>query len=238
MTRPAWSAATLLAVLILCSACSSSGSSSSSQSPLASRAVTVVPSAVRPSQALSQTPPDGAAEPSETAPDGAADETPTRLVIADLGVDLPVVSGGLQLPANPPDYPLCDVAQYLTTYPYPGRAGTTTWIYGHAREGMLLPLLTASERNDGRTLIGQRVVVYGSAGHAYSYTIERVIRHATDRTAAAAVPANQRRLILQTSEGPSGTIPKLQVVAAFLSVKAASPKEANPSPQPRVCAAR
>lgn len=165
-----------------------------------------------------------------------SDETPTRIVVSKLRIDLPVVTGDMTLPGNPPDYPLCDVAQYLTTFPFPGRPGTTTWIYGHARERMFLPLLAASEANDGAALIGQAVVVYGSEGHSYTYRIETVHRHATDRSSAASVPPDQRRLVLQTSEGPHGTIPKLQVVAAFVSMASVPLVEATPRAHPIVCA--
>ncbi|MBA2717696.1 MAG: hypothetical protein H0U52_00445 [Chloroflexi bacterium] len=155
--------------------------------------------------------------------------------MAKLGIDLPIVSGDLKVPGNPPDYPLCGVAQYLTIYRDPSRLGTTTWIYGHARPGMLLPLLDASTVKNGAALIGKVVDLYSDAAQRYTYRITTVLRHATDRTAATGVPANGRRLILQTSEGPSGTVPKLQVVAEFVSVAPAEPGEAMPTASPIGC---
>ncbi len=119
------------------------------------------------------------------------DELPTRIVVKGLDIDLPVVAGNLDLPGNPPDYPLCDVAQYLTTYRYPARPGTTTWIYGHAREGMFLRLLEASEVDQGASLIGQSAIVYTDAGRRFEYRITDVHRHATDRSSARDVPAGQ-----------------------------------------------
>lgn len=162
-------------------------------------------------------------------------ETPTRIVVAKLKIDLPIVSGDLSLPGNPPDYPLCGVAQYLTIYRDPSRLGTTTWIYGHARPGMLLPLLEASTVKNGAALVGMVVDLYSDAAKRYTYRITTVLRHATDRSAATDVPADGRRLILQTSEGPSGTVPKLQVVAEFLSVGPAQPDEAMPTASPIGC---
>lgn len=192
------------------------------------------PIATRPAAsatAAAQTP-SPAVEPSA---DPAADELPTRIVIRELGIDLPIVSGDLSVSGNPPDYPLCDVAQYLTTYRYPGRPGTTTWIYGHARPGMLLPLLDASMVADGADLIGLRADLYSDGARRYTYRVTEILRHATDRSSAQGVPANARRLVLQTSEGPRGTVPKLQVVAEFVSVTSVERADALPSPSPRAC---
>lgn len=164
-----------------------------------------------------------------------ADDVPSRVVIKDLDIDLPVVSGDLVVRGNPPDYPLCDVAQYLTTYRFPGRPATTTWIYAHARQGMFLPLLEASTRDGGKQLVGVQVTVYSTSDLAYSYRLTEVRPHSRDRTVAADVPEGEGRLVLQTSEGPSGTVPKLQIVGVLESVKAASRSKARPDPAPRVC---
>lgn len=155
--------------------------------------------------------------------------------MAKLRIDLPIVSGDLSLPGNPPDYPLCGVAQYLTIYRDPSRLGTTTWIYGHARPGMLLPLLKASTVKNGAALVGMVVDLYSDAAKRYTYRITKVLRHATDRTAATDVPADGRRLILQTSEGPTGTVPKLQVVAEFVSVTPVESGVAMPTASPTAC---
>lgn len=168
-------------------------------------------------------------------PDPFRDELPTRVAVPDLGIDLPVVSGDLVAAGNPPDYPLCDVAQYLTTYRYPGRPGTTTWIYGHAREGMLLALLEASEVKDGASLIGASVQVWTDGNRRHTYRITEVNRHATDRSSARGVPPDGNRLVLQTSEGPKGTVPKLQVVAERTEVADATPAQSTPDADPRVC---
>ncbi|HUQ79190.1 MAG TPA: hypothetical protein VM427_10030 [Patescibacteria group bacterium] len=184
--------------------------------------------------------PDPSPDPSPSstasaAPTRASRETPTRLVVARLGIDLPIVSGDLRLPGNPPDYPLCGVAQYLTIYRDPSRLGTSTWIYGHARPRMLLPLLEASTVKNGAALVGMKVDLYSDAAQRYTYRITTVLRHATDRTAATDVPADGRRLILQTSEGPAGTVPKLQVVAEFVSEVRVEPGKAMPTASPIGC---
>lgn len=182
--------------------------------------------------------PSSAASPAPASPaqtGGTNRETPTRVVVAKLGIDLPIVSGDLNVPGNPPDYPLCGVAQYLTIYRDPRPLGTTTWIYGHARPGMLLPLLEASTVKDGAALVGLTVDLYSDAAKRYTYRITTVLRHATDRTSATNVPADGRRLILQTSEGPAGTVPKLQVVAEFVSVTPVELGQATPTASPIGC---
>lgn len=179
--------------------------------------------------------PAAVASPGTTASPPRIRELPTRVVMRDLGIDLPIVSGDLDLPGNPPDYPLCGVAQYLTIYRDPSRLGATTWIYGHARPGMLLPLLEASTVKNGAALVGAMVDLYSDAAKRYTFRVTTVLRHAEDRSAATDVPADGRRLILQTSEGPAGTVPKLQVVAEFVSVAPADRAEAMPSASPTEC---
>jgi sortase family protein len=164
-----------------------------------------------------------------------ADAVASRVVVPALKIDLPVVSGALDPPGNPGNYPLCDVAQYLTDFRQPGQPGAT-YIYGHARTGMFLPLLEESQRNNGAAMIGALVQVYTNDSWVYLYEIYRVKRHATDFALAENLAADEHRLILQTSEGPRGTIPKLQVAARLLNVQPANPRDAKPSPKPRICA--
>ncbi|HEX5828991.1 MAG TPA: hypothetical protein VFY23_15810 [Candidatus Limnocylindrales bacterium] len=210
------------------SACGSGTSDAGSQPPVSSPAARPMAVAVLPSPS-----PSGARAGAASVP--AASGLPTRVVIEDLGIDLPNVSGDLLVAGNPPDYPLCDVAQYLTTYRYPGRPGTATWIYAHAREGMFLSLLEASERADGRELIGITVDLYSDGPTRYRYEITDVVRHATDRGIARDVPSDGGRLVLQTSEGPRGTVPKLQIAARLTGPGPVDPAEAIPTAEPRVC---
>jgi len=158
----------------------------------------------------------------------------SRIVLPGLEIDLPVVSSEHVVPGNPPDYPLCDVAQYLAAYEQPGRVGST-WLYAHAQDGMFLRLLEASARQDGKELLGERVQVYTSDGQLYSYEIFVVKRHATDYRLADEVGSDEHRLVLQTSEGANGTIAKLQVGARLVNIESASPAAANPAPRPRPC---
>ena len=46
---------------------------------------------------------------------------------------------------------------------------------------------------------------------------------------------DKEQLILQTSEGPRGTVPKLQVLAEPYAVRDATQDEARPRARPRAC---
>jgi hypothetical protein len=158
-----------------------------------------------------------------------------RLTVPKFDIDLPVVSSGLEVAGNPPRYPLCDVAQYLTSFSQPGREGTV-YIYGHAREGMLLRLLQESLQNDGAALLGARVEVETSDAWTHVYKIDLVKRHAVDFSIAEDLSPGEEQVVLQTSEGPSGTVPKLQVGARLSETVPTPPDRLPPKPKPRVCA--
>ena len=164
-----------------------------------------------------------------TAPGHAA---PTRIVIADLKIDLPIVT-------TQTSFPLCDVAQFLIVpqdkLGLPGQLGTSAYIYAHARTGMFLPLLTASLTANGDSLVGDLVQVYTNDDLVYTYIISTVKRHSTDFSIASSITADDQQLVLQTSEGANATIPKLQVAATFVSVAPADHTAAHPTPHPVVC---
>ena len=170
--------------------------------------------------------PGGQGAPEATFP---ADRVATRVVIPRLQIDLPIM---LQEGAQYGTYPLCDVAMYLPFLGQPG-SNRATYLYAHARDGMFLPLLIASQTNDGARLIGDAVQVYTSDNFVFQYTISSVHRHTTDLNDAFATTTET--LYLQTSEGPAGTVPKLQVIASFVSQDKANPKDAHPPAQPRIC---
>ena len=157
----------------------------------------------------------------------------TRIRIPSMGIDLPVISSDLPVPGNRQGYPLCDVAMYMTAFVKPGQDGST-YIYAHAQKGMFLPLLRASLRNDGASMLGALVEVYTSDDQLHLYEITVVKRHATDLSLTN-VPPGVHQLVLQTSEGYSGHVPKLQLAAVPISVVPATHAEANPRPHPRVC---
>jgi sortase (surface protein transpeptidase) len=162
----------------------------------------------------------------------------TRVVIPALKIDLPVINGATEQPgANGQPFPYCNVAAYLDAFSQPGRPGTT-YIYAHARAGMFLPLLTASQVDNGAGMVGYSVLVYTSDSKVYWYSIAVVKRHVAlgprQFDITKAVPGVQQ-LVLQTSETPYDTGPKLQVLATFELVQPASYAESHPTPHPQVC---
>lgn len=147
----------------------------------------------------------------------------TRVRIAELGIDLPVVKATA-------GYPPCDVALAMaaTGLSQPGQ-GHATYLYAHARPGMFLPLLETPEARQR----GLRVEVWTSDDVRYVYQIVDVRRKQQDLTAAQA--AKREQLWLQTSEGPNASYGKTQVVAEFVSKEPASHAAAHPKARPKVC---
>ncbi|MGZ8515570.1 MAG: hypothetical protein ACXW4H_07670 [Candidatus Limnocylindrales bacterium] len=161
-------------------------------------------------------------------PSAPADRVATRVRIAALKIDLPVVAP----PPGDNAYPYCNVAMYLKDLGQPGQ-GRATYLYAHARTGMFLPLLDASLIQNGKSMLGMVVEIWTSDNQRFLYDITEVRRHQTDLNDAA--NATTEQLWLQTSEGPKGTVPKLQVVAEPLSQEAADPADAHPVAKPLVC---
>lgn len=154
---------------------------------------------------------------------------PTRVIVRDLGIDLPVVAPPGATSGRFPD---CNVAEYLPTMSRPGRPGTT-FLYAHARPGMFLPILEASLVRGGRSMVGSRVEVFTSDDRRFTYEVTRVLRHVVSLEDAYRATAEQ--LILQTSEGPHGTPGKTMVVARPVDEAAAEPGEAHPAANPVRC---
>ena len=165
----------------------------------------------------------------QVAPTFPPDRVVTRIVIRRLNIDLPVMLQTEEYGI----YPLCDVAMYQPQLGQPGE-NWATYIYAHAQYGMFLPLLKRSERADsGESMLGMIVEVYTSDDWMFLYRITEVRRHT--RTMADAFATKKERLFMQTSEGVRGTIPKLQVVADYVSSEKTSPAKAHPDAHPRIC---
>ena len=152
----------------------------------------------------------------------------TRVRIAALAVDLPVILP----PGGAEEYPLCDVAMYIRELSQPGN-GRATYLYAHARPGMFEPLLVTRAADQ----LGLIVEVWTNDDLHFLYEISEVRRDQRDPGAFNdPLGARTEQLWLQTSEGPAGTPGKTQVVATFVSVGRAAPGEAHPTPRPVECA--
>ncbi len=168
------------------------------------------------------------ASPNPSASAAAGARVATRVVVPALNIDLPVI---IQ-PGSADTFPPCNVAMYIQQLHQPGQPGAT-YIYAHARTGMFLPILTASQVNNGKAMIGMLVQVYTSDNMEFLYEIAAVRRHVTSLDSAFAT--TDETLWLQTSEGPRGTIQKVQVIARPLSSGPADPAAAHPTPHPVFC---
>jgi sortase (surface protein transpeptidase) len=157
--------------------------------------------------------------------DGPTYRVATRVVVPALDIDLPVMN-------QRTSYPACNVAMFLADYRKPGQ-GRATYLYAHAREGMFLPLLTQSKRNDGAAMIGMTVHVYTGDNKRFTYEIYRVRRHASDLRPVVA--AKGETIWLQTSEGPNASYPKLQVAGRLTGSSDATFDDAHPKPRPVAC---
>jgi hypothetical protein len=174
-------------------------------------------------------PPLGSGGPPSAIPSIPADRVASRVRIAALKIDLPVID-----PSN--GYPACNVAMYYgdRRLGQPGE-GKAVYLYAHARTGMFLPILTASKISNGNKMKGMIVEVWTSDDQRFLYVVTQVLRHVPfDETFIKPFAAKNEQLWLQTSEGV-GTQPKLQIVAEPLSQEAASHAEANPVAKPVSC---
>ena len=71
---------------------------------------------------------------------------------------------------------------------------------------------------------------YTSDAMVHVYEIVQVKRHALDFSIVDVGTPGVEQLVLQTSEGPAGTVPKLQVRAELLDIRpAADPADATPT---------
>lgn len=228
-THPAWTLAGTAALVIVAAAgaCSPGASSgASTASPGGSQ---------RPSATASQVARGSGVVSLEDAglptlqPEAIRSRVPTRVIVAELGIDLAVVA--------PPGvtssrFPYCGVAEFLPSMSRPGRPGTT-FIYAHARDGMFLPILEASRVRAGRAIVGTHVEVFTSDDRRFTYEVVEVRRHVVSLDDAYRETTEQ--LILQTSEGPHGTPGKTMLLARPIGEASAAPGEAHPAASPVEC---
>lgn len=166
-------------------------------------------------------PPIGSATPAPATPTPDPDRVATRIRIASLGIDLPIIKG-------PSGYPPCDVVMYLSALAQPGQ-GRATYLFAHARPGMFEPLL----RTKAAGLRNLVVEVWTSDDQLFRYEIAYVLRDQTNLDDATSATTEQ--LWMQTSQGPNSSFGYTQVVATPLDVSSADPADAHPAPKPRAC---
>jgi hypothetical protein len=149
----------------------------------------------------------------------------TRVVVPDLGVDLPIVSQSA-------GYPYCNVAMYFGSLGKPG-LGKATYVYDHARAGMFGPIYDLATTGHEGQMLGMTVDLYSSADRRFTYRIVEVRIHQISM--ADPLSATTEQLWLQTSEGGPGTPGKTQVIADLISSAPVSAADAAPTPHPVAC---
>ena len=160
---------------------------------------------------------------------------PTRIVIRALSIDLPIIAS----PAGEV-FPFCNVAEIFALPGHTQEAvglPQATYLAAHARTGMFLPLLTASQKNAGASMLGDSVEIYTADNQDHVYEISQVIPHVPVSSSAfdRATAAKTDQLWLQTSEGPLSSSPKLQVLALPIGIVAATYADSHPSGHGQVC---
>ena len=147
-----------------------------------------------------------------------ADRVATRVRVAALKIDLPVVAP----PPPPNDYPLCDVAMYIGPA-RPARRGR--------RDVPVRPCPRGHVPADPDRVTRRRTArrCWGwssrSTRATTSCSCTRSPRSAaTSSTSRTRSAATTEQVWLQTSEGPKGTPGKTQVIAEFLSEEDADPR--------------
>lgn len=194
--------------------------------PLATPSPSAVVVVVATPSPLITLPPLGSGGPPSAIPSIPADRVVTRVRVAALKIDLPVI--------RDPGVP-CGVAlEYVDSHLGQPGQGRATYLYSHAQAGMFLPILDASKVSNGNKMKGMVVEVWTSDDQRFLYEITRVLRHVpADFRSAFGPPfaATTDQIWLQTSEG-KGAQPKLQVAGELLSQEAAAHADANPVPHP------
>jgi LPXTG-site transpeptidase (sortase) family protein len=120
-----------------------------------------------------------------------------RVVLPELGIDLPIVEGDGQ------DVPLYKAAHY-PSMAWPGQ-GNRSMLYAHARPGMFEPLFKAR--------VGQHIEVRRSNGTVLKYTISEFFPRWPDADLKYLQPTDHEELVLLTCTSWYQGDPKIIAVA-------------------------
>jgi len=120
-----------------------------------------------------------------------------RIEVPRLGIDLPIVEGdGVSAPEA--------AAAHYPGSAWPG-AGSNTYLYAHAREGLFLSLWEAVE--------GDRILLTLAGGGTACFEVDRIDPALPWNDLSVLLPTDQERLTLQTSTSYTPTAPRFLVVA-------------------------
>ena len=120
-----------------------------------------------------------------------------RIEIARLGINLPIIEGdGVEAPIG--------LAAHFPGTAWPD-AGSNTYLYGHAQEGMFLPLW------DVRT--ADEILLTLANGQQRCFMVAQIIPEAPWDAVTLLMPTDHERLTLQTSTSYTPTAPRFIVIA-------------------------
>jgi hypothetical protein len=184
--------------------------------------------------ALPSLPPIDGSPPASVAPSPTpnADRVATRVVVEQLGIDLPIIKPR----GDSTTYPQCNVALYIQELSQPGD-GRATYLYAHARDGMFGPIYERAilKKHGGpKSMVSMLVQVYTSDDLMFTYEVVEVRLHQLNLDDA--IHATTEELWLQTSEGPKGTPGKTQLLAKLLISQPVDHQAAHPKARPVSCA--
>lgn len=142
--------------------------------------------------------PDGSAAPTTPpTPVAAGPVKAKRIRIERLEIDLPIIEGdGIDAPINK--------AAHFPSTGWPG-GGTNIYIYGHARDGMLITLWKARK--------GDEVVLDLVDGTSRTYVVTQVLPRVPWDAVEYLDPTPEEQLTLQTSTSYYPTAPRFIVIA-------------------------
>ncbi len=197
--------AVLAAAIVVGPLSGGSGSPAASPTPAASLAsaaphtpastfAATPPTPTRPSPAAGTPAPSSVGSSPSASPGGIV---ATRIVIARLGIDLPIVEGdGVDAPLNKAAH-------------YPGSAwpggGSNIYLYGHARDGMFIGLWKAKA--------GDAIDLTLQDGSTRRYTVTKILADVAWNDLSVLDPTPTEQLTLQTCTSYEDTAPRIVVIA-------------------------
>lgn len=117
---------------------------------------------------------------------------PTRVVVPDLGMDIPIASGTFD--PNTEEWTLSDTSAYYATFSVPvNDSNGTTLVYGHARPTMFEPLQNVAP--------GTLAQIYTDNGKVFTYTFSDM-HEVVPTDTSVLTDVGSPKLVLQTCSGP------------------------------------
>ena len=120
-----------------------------------------------------------------------------RIEVPRLGIDLPIIEGdGMDAPIG--------LAAHFPGTAWPD-AGSNTYLYGHAQEGMFLPLWDVRTADEILLTLANR--------QQRCFAVDEIIPEAPWDAVSLLMPTDHERLTLQTSTSYTPTAPRFVVIA-------------------------